>query len=505
MVDNLHPTDARDDIFDVKAVSKSLNAKTGRSASTVLIYSALRLCLTLGTTAILARLIPPEEFGVYAIVFPFLIIGAAFSEFGLAQAIVQKPDVTHLLATTLFWINAALGFTLAAGVASMAAFSQSIYGSEYVGQLFMALAPYVFISAICTQYVAILQRQLRNKAIENCNLLAMLLSVPLAVIAALYGLGAWALVVQLLANQTLLFVFLLLTVGWLPSPLWKAHFSSALSSVKFGSFLALERLTLQATNQLQLIIIGTFFAPAQAGFFLRAQNIANLPLKRVASPLSGVFVPSLSRLAQDPAGFRTMYERQLTRGNLIMLPIALTVVLASDAIVLVLLGPDWTGSIPFLSILGVWLVFALVSGSFNFALVASKKSKQLFQARLIALVLQALFLMMSVRFGIQTMIIVFIVTQVFVVLPIFAQIAVTHTALDWATLRRALKFDLPLAVATGMIGFAYRWSADQTILLEVLVVIAFIGLVFGTKVLLSPALRADVLKASGLRKTGDPG
>ena len=62
-----------------------------------------RFALTLSTTAVMARLLVPEDFGLVAMV--MVVVGAAglFRDLGLTTAIIQARTVSRQQASNIFW------------------------------------------------------------------------------------------------------------------------------------------------------------------------------------------------------------------------------------------------------------------------------------------------------------------------------------------------------------------------------------------------------------------
>jgi hypothetical protein len=61
----------------------------------------------------LARLLSPEDFGLTGMVTPLTSFLGLFRDAGLFTATVQPRDLTHEQISTLFWINVAVGVSLA--------------------------------------------------------------------------------------------------------------------------------------------------------------------------------------------------------------------------------------------------------------------------------------------------------------------------------------------------------------------------------------------------------
>lgn len=492
--------DPRDQMFDVSDVTKGLGAKTGRSAITVLVFAAAKILIALGTTAVLARLVPPAEQGIIAMAMPAVLIATGLSEFGLAQAIVQRPHVTHRLASTLLWTNVALGLSLAVAVALLGTPAAQFYGEPAMVVVFAGLAPYILFTVLTAQYVAVLRRQMRIRQIEIVGFVALCGSSALAILAALLGAGYWALAVQLVMTEFLSLIYLIFVTRWVPSGPLNCRFGEARSALSFGGFLAAERILGEFARNMQVIVIGRMFSTVEAGYFFRSLTIAQMPQRRIISPLSGAFLPSLSRLQDDPAGFQDMYVRQISRANLIMVPLGLVICSCADVMVRVMLGPDWDGAVPILAWLGLLPMTALTLTSFSWVLVACGRSKQLFLFRIFSTILLLTSLLVGARYGVVGLVAAYMITLAFIQGPLLAAVAVRYSPLSVGALRRTLLGEALFACVSGAILLGLRRVMElESMALEALIVLVVLTGLMGIRIMSNPGLRGDVTKALKVR------
>lgn len=490
--------DPRDAFFDVSGL-RDLGRQTGRSASAVLAFSALRLIVTLLTTALLARMVSPAEQGLVALAMPIILVATGLSEFGLAQAVIQQQTITHRVVSALFWVNLGLGLALAGGAALLGPAAANFYDEPRVTIILLTLAPYILLSVLSVQYVAILRRRMRVRTAEFCGIAGVISSSIASVAAAFLGAGYWALVVQLLVGQGVSLLLLFLFVRWLPSAPWNSALREARAAIAFGGFLSAERLLNELVHNLQTVVIGRSFGSLEAGLFYRSQTFAQMPQRRIVSPLSGAFIPSLSRLQNDPEGFRAMFARQLSRGNLIMMPVGLLMILAPDALVRVLLGPDWSAAAPILGWLGLFPINALFANCCAWAIVASGRPRALFVTRLVNSILLLIILMIAASYSLVTFVATYTVAQILLYSPAFAIVAIWVTPLNGATILRVLGPDLAFILGTAAAGFAMRQALSFDSLIEGGLTGLLILAALCLRILLSPAYRMDVVKVFRLR------
>ena len=85
-------------------------------ASFTLLGIVLRTLITLGSVAILARLLSPADFGYMTMAIVITELAALFGNFGFASVLIQKRVITRLQMDTVFWSSAMLGLLLTISV-----------------------------------------------------------------------------------------------------------------------------------------------------------------------------------------------------------------------------------------------------------------------------------------------------------------------------------------------------------------------------------------------------
>ena len=94
-----------------------------RSVHRSIFFSAIErygnLVLFLVTTAVLARLLAPAEFGIYAVVNAVTaVVAASFQEFGGANYLIQKRELSRASVRTAFTVT--FGISVLIGLALLA-------------------------------------------------------------------------------------------------------------------------------------------------------------------------------------------------------------------------------------------------------------------------------------------------------------------------------------------------------------------------------------------------
>src|SRR5438067_1319004 len=95
--------------FDSDIIRKDLGRRSFQGFSLTFGGQALKFIINMGATAALARLLTPDDFGLVAMIVSLTGVAHIFKDLGLSLAVIQRPHLTHLEASSLFWITVTMG------------------------------------------------------------------------------------------------------------------------------------------------------------------------------------------------------------------------------------------------------------------------------------------------------------------------------------------------------------------------------------------------------------
>ena len=107
-------------LFDTSGINKEVKQKSVKAGIANLISQGLSLFITLVRAAILARLLTPEDYGVFTMVVVVVSFALIFKDLGLSTATIREKEITHAQVSNLFWINTLIGLVSMAIVIAIA-------------------------------------------------------------------------------------------------------------------------------------------------------------------------------------------------------------------------------------------------------------------------------------------------------------------------------------------------------------------------------------------------
>lgn len=340
-----------DKYFRTDQIRSNLGGRSARSGVVTLGAQALKLIIMVLATSVLGRLLSPEDYGLLNMVVALTAFSLIFKYMGLSAATVQRPEVTHQQISNLFWINTATSCLIGLLTILCAPGVSWFYHEPRLTWITVVSGIGLMIGGLGVQHEALLNRQMRFATIAAVDLGSLTCGIIIGIILAWYGFGYWALVFNHLGIE------IAFTAGSWVACRWRPGLPSRRSGVRpmltFGRNLTLFNVIYYFSRNLDNVLIGRYWGPQQLGLYAKAYQIFLLPMENIYYPINAVAVPVLSRLADSPERYRQVYLRILEKLSMITMPGAALMMLTSDWLVRIILGPQWDDAALIFSLLAV--------------------------------------------------------------------------------------------------------------------------------------------------------
>ena len=312
---------------------------------------ALRTIITIASTAILARLLMPSDFGHVSMATVVTELAALFANFGLTQILIQRQRITRLQMDTVFWASLALGISLAIIVFGASFFASLLFDDENVGELLRVLC-LTFVFGGLTAVPWVVQMRLMRFRTEFWIQITTVITRTLVAIACAYqGMGAWSLVAGALTGSLMGVILGFIVVPYRPRLRFHVTFLKTTWRTS-GSYFG-GGMLFYANMNLDLILIGRQLGAESLGFYQNARSITDEIRGRIAIPLQHVLFPAFSAVQGEQARTQDMLLRSGRILAAVVIPIGIGIAALAPEIVPVLFGERWLPMIPILSMLGI--------------------------------------------------------------------------------------------------------------------------------------------------------
>ncbi|HET7365787.1 MAG TPA: oligosaccharide flippase family protein [Burkholderiales bacterium] len=307
--------------------------------------SALQIALQFGIQVVLARLLGPEPYGLFAMAAAIISLGGFFT-YGIATGLVQKRTLSDDDVRFANCWQLVVGATVALAVFALAGPAAAFFQEPRVAPLIQALAVLCVVQALSAVSGALLNRDLDVKSVQLAALGAYaigygLVGVPLA----LEGYGVEALVVACIVQTVAVAAIqyarkrhaLGLAVRHLEAG-WFVRYAAAVSATQINNWTLM---------QLPRFVVGRLLPSTAVGLYVLPFNLVT----QLAGTVSSVQTPLFSagaRVQGDSARLRSVFLTMLAVTALLGAPPFIGMAAAAHTLVLALYGRAWLESAPLL-------------------------------------------------------------------------------------------------------------------------------------------------------------
>ncbi|MFH1858294.1 MAG: lipopolysaccharide biosynthesis protein [Candidatus Omnitrophota bacterium] len=291
------------------------------------------------TTVILARLLSPADFGLFALAFVMIDGFGLFKSLGFDSALLRRKTEVEEAADTAFFLIPVFGFVLFILLFLLAPYGASFLSNPQVTPVVRALS-FIFVLSCLAQVPAILvQKQLHfwKKAVPE--LASSVVYSVAAVVFAVLGFGVWSLVYAYLIKTFLYMVMIWRFAAWRPR--FRFHAGIAKEMFHFGKFVFLGSLLVFLRNNLDNILIGKFLGVSALGFYAIAFNLATFLSHYVAGRMHAVLFPVFSRIQEDTEMLKRAFLKSFKMISLMAIPFGLFLFAAAPTFLSVVYGERW--------------------------------------------------------------------------------------------------------------------------------------------------------------------
>ena len=181
--------------------------------------------LSLVVFVVLGRLLTPRDFGLLASATVIVLFLRVLVDAGFSRLLVQREHLTPEHVDTAFWTAIVIGVAFSLLLAAAAPLVALTFGEPRLTNIVRALSIiFIFVSLDGTQS-AMLERRMEFRSQAIRRLIAGLASATIAILLAVEGFGAWALVAQQLTLEGVTVLVLWSLSPWRPT----LRFSPAVS------------------------------------------------------------------------------------------------------------------------------------------------------------------------------------------------------------------------------------------------------------------------------------
>lgn len=433
----------------------------------------------------LSRLLSPADYGVVGALTIFSATAGIFSESGFTLAIVNKKQISNDDYNAVFWFNLVAGTTFYWILFFLATPIARFYNEPEM----IPLARFLFLGFLfgstAAAPTAYFFRNLKVKERSQIQIAAITVSGTIGVICAYNGWGYWG-----IAMQTVFYSGTNALLIWIRCP-WHPAFSFKMAALKsmlpFSSKQMFTSLFTHINNNFFSVLLARFYSMRETGFYTQGNKWTTMGYSTISGMINSVGQPVFRETVDDPERMRRVFHKMLRFTAFVSFPAMFGLAIVAKELIVLTITDKWLACVPVMQILCVWGAFmpiaTLYSNLFN-----SLNRPNIYMWNTIALgSLQLLCVLVSYRFGLRTMLVVYTSVNVFWLL-VWHYFAYKHIRLTlWSVIKDIAPY-LFISAAI-MTGTAWVTSGISDLVLSM---VCKIGIAAGLYILLMWKLNSTV-------------
>jgi PST family polysaccharide transporter len=318
--------------------------------------------LSLVTTAILARLLTPDNFGIVAYVTVAITYLTLVKDLGLGAALVQRRDDVEKTANTVFTLNLGVGILITLITMLIAPLAAAYFREPLVTPMLRWLGLSIFLNSLGSVHMSRLQRELQFHWKMIPQIGNILVKALVSITLALLHFGAWALIFGQLAGALVSLVLVWKIVPWRPKLMIDRTLTKSL--FRYGVFIMGEDALSVGQDNFDYLVIGRLFTQVSMGIYTLAYQLPEMLILSLFWVIADVLFPAFSSIQDQRDKLVEGVLSTIRYLELVITPLALGLAVAADPIIRVVFGEQWLDAIPIMQILAI---YALVQSiGFNF-------------------------------------------------------------------------------------------------------------------------------------------
>ena len=316
-------------------------------------YSSLAIHTV--SVVVLARLLTPEEIGVYSVGAAAVALAHMLREFGVGNYLVQERDLTQDRIRTAFGVALVIAWVMAAVLFALSGPVSDFYDEPGLRQVLRVLSVTFLLIPFGSPTLALLHRDMAFGRIYVVSVATALAHVTTGITLAALGFGFMSLAWAALAGTV---VTVLIAAFYRPSvarvlPSFKEWGRVA----RFGSYSSAASIAAEIGMAAPDLILGRLMGFTAVGLFSRAMGVIQIFNRTVMNAVLPVMTPAFAAKYRRGEDLLDPYLKGLSYVTVLAWPFFTFLGFMAYPIVRILFGDQWDAAVPLVQILCLSNIF----------------------------------------------------------------------------------------------------------------------------------------------------
>ncbi len=302
------------------------------------------IALALLSNILIARLLTPEEIGIFSVALALIGIAQVLRDFGVGNFLIQEKDLTDAHIRTAFGFSLAIGGVLFALVFLAAPFAGEFYRDPRIVDTIRIGALNFLVLPFCSISVALLRRDMQFGRLVAVTLGAAVAGFIVPVTLALQGFGATGLAIGAVVGN------LATGIGaWLARAerrILLPGFGEWRKVLNFGARSSAANVITTISMDINDLAVARILGFAPVAMISRAQGLMNLFHRDLMTAVRNVAYPAFARAHREEADLEAQHVFAVATITALAWPFYAFAALHALELLRLLFGPQWDAAAP---------------------------------------------------------------------------------------------------------------------------------------------------------------
>ncbi len=315
--------------------------------------------ITLVATLILARLLVPADFGVFAVGLLVINYLDRLKDMGVGSGLIYRREPWDQVARTGLPMVLASSAVLATLAFTTAPLVARFFDDPRLVGVIRGLALVLLVGGLGQVPEVKLRRAMDFRRRLLPEVASVIVKNGISVGLAVAGVGVLSLVWGQLIGSIVQMSLYWALCGWRPRVGWDPQMARAL--LRFGLPASLVALLSVFIENIDYLVVGHRLGAEQLGYYTIAYRLPEVSILAVCTMTSQVFFPAFSRLQHDLPRLGEVYLQAARYVAMFTLPVGASMMVLAPEIVVALFSSRWEPSIPALRLIAAFAAISSMS------------------------------------------------------------------------------------------------------------------------------------------------
>ncbi len=323
--------------------------------------------------SMVARLLTPGDFGIFAVAVTLIGLLDALTDIGADTAIIRHTNPQRQHYDTVWTLKVLINSSVAVLIALLAPLSGYVYADVRYEAVLYVMALSTLVSGLTNIGIADFRRNLLFQKDFQYNVLVQVVGVTSTLVAAFLLRSYWALVLGGLVRSVAGVLLSFFMHSYRP----RLSLAARREMFGFSFWLMVRSLAIFLSGRGDRLVVAAFYSPTIVGWYAIAGDLAQMAVFELLHPIGRALLPGLAAKKEDEEWERRNLKKIFNGTATIATATGLGLAALAEPVMTLIYGANFTAAAPLLSILALTTAIDGFSQPVGQYLVVHERTKEL--------------------------------------------------------------------------------------------------------------------------------